>query len=262
MGRNVMKHVFTVIFILCIGMAAFLGWRLYQKEMEYRAGQESLQEIYSLMERAGTAAAEEAPGMTAEELKRRKLAQYAALQEENSDVVGWIQIEGTVIAYPVMYTPEDPDFYLYRNFKKEHSAYGSIYLDGACRLDGSTGNLLLYGHHMRNGDMFASLPKYDDPAYWKEHPEIEFSTLEEVGRYEVIAAFKQPAELVDEDFMTMLRAGNQKDYEALLTFMKRYRFYDTGIEAQWPDPLITLATCEYTQKDGRFFVVARKVEEE
>ena len=60
----------------------------------------------------------------------------------------------------------------------------------------------------------------------------------------------------------MLRAGNQEDYEALLAFMKRYRFYDTGIEAQWPDPLITLATCEYTQKDGRFFVVARKIEEE
>ena len=98
MGRNVMKHVFTVIFVLCIGVAAFLGWRLYQKEMEYRAGQESLQEIYSLMEQAGTAAAEEAPGMTAEELKRRKLAQYAALQEENSDVVGWVQIEGTVLS--------------------------------------------------------------------------------------------------------------------------------------------------------------------
>lgn len=61
MGRNVMKHVFTVIFVLCIGVAAFLGWRLYQKEMEYRAGQESLQEIYSLMDQAGTAAAEEAP---------------------------------------------------------------------------------------------------------------------------------------------------------------------------------------------------------
>lgn len=260
MGRNGIKHICTAVIVLCIGVAAFLGWRLYQKEMEYRAGQESLQEIYSLMEQADTAAGEDQ--LTAERLKQIKLARYAALHEINPDVVGWVQIEDTVIAYPVMYTPEDPDYYLYRNYKKEKSSYGSIYLEGSCKLDGSTKNLLLYGHHMRNGDMFASLPEYDDPDYWKQHPEIEFSTLEEVGRYEVIAAFKQPAELVDEDFMTMLRAGNQEDYEALLAFMKRYRFYDTGIDAQWPDPLITLATCEYTQKDGRFFVVARKVEEE
>ena len=258
MGKTVMKHFFTLVFVLCIGIAVFLGWRLYERQMDYKRGQESLQEVYDLMQDVDI---EEAVGSEEDALKRRKLAQYAALHEENPDMVGWIKIEGTTIDYPVMHTPEEPDYYLYRNFQKEKSAYGTIYIDSSCRLDGSSCSLLIYGHHMKNGDMFASLPEYDDPAYWKEHPEIEFSTLDEIGRYEVIAAFKQPANRVDEDFMTMLRAGSKKQYNELLGFMENYRFYDTGIEAQWPEQLITLATCEYTQKDGRFFVVARRIEE-
>ena len=45
---------------------------------------------------------------------------YNALFEQNSDFVGWISIEGTNINYPVMWTPNNPDFYLKHSFEKEY----------------------------------------------------------------------------------------------------------------------------------------------
>jgi len=263
MGQKIMKHLFTFIAAACFAAAAVFGWKIYQKEMEYRKGQEVLEEIYSVMESVETELPEPAQGSApnTEELERQKrLAQYTALHEQNADMMGWIRIEGTQIDYPVMYTPEDPEYYLYRNFKKEKSSYGMIFIDGDCRLDGTSPNILIYGHHMRNGSMFAEIENYDSREFWENHPYIEFDTLEEPGTYQVIGAFKQPANRVDEDFMTMLLAQTEEDYEELIRFVKGYRFYDTQLEAEYPEELITLATCEYTQTDGRFFVVAKKVE--
>lgn len=258
MGKMIMKHIFTLIFVLCLSAAAFLGWRVYQKQQEYKAGQESINEVYTMMNEAAEEVKLFDPEMSEEEKNSRKLDQYAILHQKNSDMIGWITIEGTPVNYPVMYTPEVPDYYLYRNFQKKDSVYGSIYLESSCKLDGSTKNLLLYGHHMKNGDMFASLQEFDSRDYWKAHSVVEFNTLDEICKYEVIAAFKQSAEHVDEEFMAMLQAGTEERYKEFLQFIKKNRFYDTGIEAQWPEQLVTLATCEYTQKDGRFFVVAKK----
>ncbi len=263
MGRKIMQHLFTLAAVLGLAAAVFLGYRLFQKEMDYRKGQEALDEIYRVMESVEAQNAQEpaADGENDEEsARRRKLAQYAALNAQNRDMQGWIRIEGTKVDYPVMYTPEDPEYYINRNFEKEHSAYGMIFIDGDCRLDGTSKNLLLYGHHMKNGDMFAEIEQYDDPDFWKDHPQIEFNTLEETGKYEVVAAFKQPASRLDENFKEMLLAEKEEKYKELMDYLLSHRFYDTGVEASWPNQLITLTTCEYTQKDGRFFVVARRIE--
>ena len=75
-----------------------------------------------------------------------------------------------------------------------------------------------------------------------------------------MAAIKLPAAQLDEDYNTMLLAENQEEFERLMGKLEDWRFYDTGVGAEWGDQLITLTTCEYTQKDGRFFVVARKME--
>lgn len=222
-----------------------------------------MQKVYALLESVEAAAArmEKENGEDLEESAmqyRRKLAQCEALKQENPDVAGWLEIEGTVISYPVMYTPQDPDYYLYRNFQKEKSAGGSIYMDGACKPEKDVGNLLLYGHHMRNGDMFASLVNYADPVYEKEYPEIRFVTPKEISCYQIMAVFGLPAEQVDEEFMEMLRAGSKEAYKKLLEFMEEHRLYDTGVRAHWPEQLMILATCEYTRKDGRFFVAAKR----
>ena len=91
------------------------------------------------------------------------------------------------VDYPVMYTPDEPEFYINRNFDKEKSSYGMIFIDGDCRVDQSTPNILIYGHHMKNGDMFAEIEKYNSREFQEAHPYVKFDTLAETGTYQVIA---------------------------------------------------------------------------
>ena len=147
-------------------------------------------EIDAPQKDAGT---EEESGLSAEELAAAEAAlaheKYAALFAQNNDFIGWIRIDGTNVNYPVMQTPNKPDFYLKRSFDKSYSDYGVPYIDEAC-MTGISNNLVIYGHHMNDGSMFADLCKYTDADFCKEHPEIAFDTLSNLGKYEVVAAFK------------------------------------------------------------------------
>ena len=100
---------------------------------------------------------------------------YTALFAQNNDFIGWIRIDGTNVNYPVMQTPNKPDFYLKRSFDKSYSDYGVPYIDEAC-MTGISNNLVIYGHHMNDGSMFADLCKYTDADFCKEHPRRTGST--------------------------------------------------------------------------------------
>lgn len=90
------------------------------------------------------------------------LSKYIALHNQSKDMVGWISIEGTVINYLVMHTPENPDFYLKHSFEQEYSDYGVPYVAGNCQLNPRSDNIIIYGHHMKNGTMFGKLTEYAD----------------------------------------------------------------------------------------------------
>ena len=119
--------------------------------------------------------------------KKLLLESYAAVKEENPDFYGWLSVPDTVIDYPVMHTPSVPERYLRRAFDGSYSTNGVPFLDGACYED--CGNLIIYGHHMEDGTMFADLLKYADQSFWQAHPVIRFDTTEEIAEYEVLAAF-------------------------------------------------------------------------
>lgn len=267
MRRSTKRKLCTALTVLCLLSALGFACSLYQTLKAYQQGDRDIE----LMREARGDAPILTPRAELENMdepvrraveyqeEQARLESYARLKEANSDAIGWIRIEGTEVDYPVMHTPEEPDYYLRRGFDKKYSVYGMIYMDGNCTLDEDSPNYLLYGHHMKNGSMFASIERYSSEDYYKQHPFIEFDTLEETGTYEVVAAFKLAAIRMDEEFAYKLAARTEKDYEALIDYIKSTGFYDTGITAQWPEQLITLTTCEYSQKDGRFFVVAKKV---
>lgn len=79
-----------------------------------------------------------------------------ALHEENPDCIGWLTIDGTRIDYPVMYRSGDKNYYLHRDFNGEYSANGCLFLAEEC-VAGNSDNLIIYGHHMNSGKMFADL---------------------------------------------------------------------------------------------------------
>ena len=189
------------------------------------------------------------------------LPAYAPLAEQNPDLFGWIAIDDTVLNYPVMHTPEDPEYYLHRAFDGTDSTSGVPFLDANCALD--CGNYIIYGHHMKNGSMFALLPSYASEDYWKEHPVIRFDTLYKTGLYEVIAAFYSKAYSPEDVGVFRYHAYTDlRDPERFDDFVEQMRaaaLYDTGIEVEYGEQLLTLSTCEYHAKDGRFVVVAKEI---
>lgn len=188
------------------------------------------------------------------------LAVYAALHEQNPDFFGWLTIEGTVVDYPVMYTPENSEYYLHRDFEKNYSGSGVPFLDGAYRE--GYGNYLIYGHHMKNGSMFASLPEYADAEFWQEHRYLSFDTLDELGEYEVFAAFY--ARIYGEGeqgfrYYEYLDLSDPAVFAEYVAEAKAATGYDTGITPVYGEQLVTLSTCAYQTTNGRFVVVARRI---
>ena len=189
------------------------------------------------------------------------LERYAALKEENPDFFGWLAISNTVIDYPVMHTPSDPEYYLRRAFDGSYATGGVPFLDGVC-YEGC-GNFIIYGHNMRNGTMFADLLKYADQSFWQAHPVIRFDTQVEIAEYEVLAAFYGRIYYVDEtDVFRYYRYTDVSDpdvFEEYIAQVRAAALYNTDVDAQPGDQLITLSTCSKHTENGRFVVVARKI---
>ncbi len=188
------------------------------------------------------------------------LPEYEALYEMNSDLVGWIKIEDTQINYPVMQTPDRKDFYIDRNFNKEKSARGCIYVREECDVFAPSDNLTIYGHHMVDGSMFENLRYYERMSYWEKHDLITFDTLYEHHTYRIFAVFKTSATLEDGfSYHKFIYAADQEDFDEFVATCKELSFYDTGITPEYGDKLICLSTCEYSQPHGRFVVVAMRI---
>ncbi len=184
---------------------------------------------------------------------------YRELYQQNPDMVGWIRIAGTKIDYPVMYTGDD--FYLSHGFDKKASRSGVPFIDKRCSVWPMGTNTILYGHHMKNGTMFAGLEKYKSEKYYKEHPVIQLDTLYEQQEYEIVAVFEsqifRKSETVFKHY-NFLHAASEAEFNEYISGIRVLALYDTGVAAFYGDSLLTLVTCAYHTENGQFVVVARK----
>lgn len=189
------------------------------------------------------------------------LPEFIQLYSMNNDIVGWIRIPGTRCDYPVMQTPGQRDYYLKRNFNRDSSDHGAIYAREECDIFAPSDNITIYGHHMKDGSMFAMLESYKKESFWREHRTVEFSTLKERHTYEIFAVFTTTASLGKGfRYHAFIDAAVQEDFDAFVSQCKALSLYDTGITPQYGDQLITLSTCEYSQTNGRMVVVARRID--
>lgn len=188
------------------------------------------------------------------------LEKYRTLYEMNQDMFGWISIEGTDVNYPVMYTPENEEYYLRKAFDGSYSRSGVPFVDADCYP--GCGNYIIYGHNMFNGAMFTELVSYQDESYWKEHPVIRFDTLYEEGEYQVVAAFySRVFYTYEKNVFRYYEYSDLTDpdvFDEFVTKALQKARYDTGIVPEYGDELITLITCSYGSDNERFVVVASK----
>lgn len=243
-----MKRITKVFFIiLLLGVILTCSIIIYLKTQENKKEQQVFEELIVVIESTDSQ----------EDDKRKK---YEELYNMNNDFIGWISIEGTNISYPVMQTKDRPEYYLRRNFYKEYSNYGTPFIAENCDIDTSD-NIIIYGHHMKGFQIFGELEKYKTKEFCDSHKIIEFDTLKENAKYEIIAVFKT-ALYTNTSFRyyEFTKANNEEEYINYISKCKQISFYDIEATAFYNEKLITLSTCEYSNKNGRLVVVARKVE--
>lgn len=175
----------------------------------------------------------------------------------NTDMIGWIKIEDTNIDYPVMQTKNKLNYCLRRNFYKEYSYYGTPYMQENCDIDKSD-NLIIYGHHIKNNQMFGILEKYKSKDFYNDHRIIKFITEDKILEYEIIYIFKTSATKGFE-YYKYIDFNDESEFNTFNNKCKELAFYNTEITSDYGDKFITLSTCDYSQENGRIVVVAKNI---
>ena len=194
------------------------------------------------------------------------LPEYIDIYNKNKRLIGWLEIadigiNGAVLSLPVMQTV-DNEYYLTHGFNQENDKNGCIFMDCNCDALKPSDNLILYGHHMMSGNMFGNLVKYEDYNFYLTHKTFKFDTIYEHGEYEVMFAFRTSLKTDDDisfKYYQFIDANGAEEFNSYMNEMASMSLYDTGVTAVWGDQLLTLSTCVYEEKNGRFAVVARKI---
>lgn len=174
----------------------------------------------------------------------------AALAAENPDCVGWLTIPDTGVDYPVMYTPDDPEHYLRRDFSGVSASHGTPFLDGRNLAQADGQNLILYGHNMMDGSMFKPLISYLEPSFRETHQEIYLELSEKQYRYEVLAVVETDTKCSLYQYTGLSDPAKESDFRAAL-------LKETDLEVvHQADGYLTLSTCSNGGGDSRVLVIA------
>ena len=239
------KIVYTIITILLIGLVLISSYLIFKEKKQNEKQENTFEDLIEIVEE------------NIENQEERKI-DINKLYEENKDIVGWLKIDNTTINYPIMQNINDPNYYLHRDFYKNYSSYGTPYMAKQCNLNSD--NIVIYGHHMKNNKMFGELEKYKSKDFYNNHKIITFTTLEKEYSYEIFAVFKTTVYTKNTfRYYENINFENKKMYNDFINICKDKSLYQTGIKIKDKEKLITLSTCEYSNKNSRLVIVARKI---
>ena len=194
------------------------------------------------------------------------LLKFTQLYSENQDFAGWLRIPGTKIDYPVMSREGDNNYYLDKNFEQQHDKNGLLILDYRSSIQGGTvlggQNLIIYGHNMKDGSMFGNLDQYQEQTFYQEHPFIQFHTLYEERTYQVLAVFYSQVYQKDENvfkYYQFYQANTEAEFWDFYENIMTSSLITSDVTATFGDTFLTLSTCAYHVEDGRFVVVAKRI---
>ena len=191
----------------------------------------------------------------------KKMIQVKTLKQVNPEIVGWLEIEGTNVSYPVL-QGSDNEYYMTHNYKKEKSKNGSIFLSKDYDWNLKCNNLLIYGHNMQNGTMFQDLLNYEDINFYNSHPVINFTTEFDDSEFQIIAVLKSRVYYKSEKnvfrYYYFINPKTEDEFNNFIKNAKKESLYNISETAKYGDQLITLSTCSYHIKEGRFVVIGKR----
>lgn len=179
----------------------------------------------------------------------------AALQAENPDCVGWLTIPDTTVDYPIVWTPNDPEHYLRRDFYGNHASGGTPFLDGRNKPQAEGQNLIVYGHNMLDGSMFKPIVQCLEPSFRQTHQDIYLELNSTQYHYQVIASLETSSRSLVYTYTDLSGAAEMEDFRAAL-------LEETSLDAvPQAEGYLTLSTCNTQGGDSRVLVIAALVEE-
>lgn len=231
----------TVILIVSFAVFVFAAYKLYLIFHEYNKGDNSYEKVREYI-RDTEADADDMDDFYVD---------FDSLLKQNSDLIAWIRIDGTInISYPVMQS-EDNDFYLRRLFDKSHNILGSIFMDFNCSSDLTDENTIIYGHNTKNGSMFGGLKKWKEKDEYDDNPYFYIYTPDGMShQYQVCSVTITDAESLDYQI-------GFEDTEEFLEWESEIlgkSLYDTGVELDENSKIVTLSTCTNRTAEERLVV--------
>lgn len=246
----------NLLLLLCFAIFCVAAWKLWGYWKNYHGGKEEYEELRKYTEE------------TTEKEKQAKkdtcpiTVDFDALSKVNPDVKAWIYIEGTGINYPVVQT-EDNSYYLHRTFEKKDSFIGAIFLDAGCKEDFTSDNSIVYGHNLKNGEMFGMLKKhydveFNEEADYKEHQKIWIVTPRKEREYQLFAA--REIDVNEDADVYTIEFGSDEEKAAYIETAKAKSQYKIDTKVDEDNPLLTLSTCTSSSEAGRFIIQATEIQ--
>lgn len=251
---DIYKIICIILLIILIGIVAVWGYRIIVENRANSKYEEIQNTVNSAAKQAETEAViieTETEGETETETEEvqnafdipEKNLDWASLYAENKDIYAWIYIPGTQVDYPVLQSASDDTYYLNHNIDGSYGKPGCIYTEKINSKDFTNYNTVLYGHNMKNGEMFGCLHDYEDKTFFDENPYVYVYTEEKTYVYEIFAAYTATnAHILNtNDFSTQEGFADYLDnvvYNKALTGNFRN---DTRVTSD--NRIITLSTC-------------------
>ena len=235
-SRKIRRIATNVIMFCLAGIMLVSGWRVYTILKGYHDDRSSYDKV---SEKAGDD------------------IDFDALREINPDVIGWLRYEDTIIDYPVV-QGENNDVYLSMLFDRTWGGCGTLFADCITEAPFRQFNTIVYGHHMKDGTMFACLKELRDPEYCKKHSRLELITPE--GKFDLViwAFLNEPSDSTI--YTTNFKL--EEDKQAYLNLIQGLASYITTANVTTEDRLVMLSTCAYEFEEARYIVVCKMVPQE
>ena len=279
--RRIPSWLIAAVVLVLLGAFGFSGYKVVTIYMAYHEAGDEYADLKALVDRGDAAEPTQtpAPEATATQTSGRVVVvlaealptatpestavptptpvplvqmDFAPLLEINEDVVGWIYSEGTVIDYPIV-QGDDNVFYLDHLFSGKWGFAGTLFMDYDNLPDFSDYNTVVYGHHLKNGEMFASISNYRDQDYYEEHPVMYLYTPAGDYKVELFSGYARDASPIPHDFDT------PEDYLAYIDQITALSDFSSDVTVGPEDRIISLVTCSYVTDNARYVLHGKLV---
>lgn len=249
------KSIRILLVILClvfIGIFAYSGYRLLDIVRDYRVSEKKYTQLSG--QYVSSAPVGGSDNAAVSEERSPIGVDFSLLLQQNGDVAAWIYSPDTPINYPVVHGA-DNEYYLNHFIDGTVTDSGTPFIDCLCTGDFSDQNTVIYGHHMKDGSIFASLSNYGSAGYYEAHPCLYLNTPAQNYRIEVFSGYMTEP---DSDSY-IFDFSEESDYLDFLQRMRAKSDFPSSVELGPDDRIVTLSTCTYEHYDARYVIQGKLV---